>query len=87
LIKSLPYIFFEKYINILALEMASPGNRHSTHLRSLLFAQKKLRFTVSVIMVNKVSVIAMGICSRGLNATDFNDAIFIYYVLNADSGR
>jgi len=23
------YILFEKYINILALEMASPGNRHS----------------------------------------------------------
>jgi len=28
LIKLLPYILFEKYINILALEMASPGNRH-----------------------------------------------------------
>jgi len=27
LIKLLPYILFEKYINILALEMASPGNR------------------------------------------------------------
>jgi len=24
----LPYILFEKYIHILALEMASPGNRH-----------------------------------------------------------
>jgi len=23
--------FFEKYINILALEMASPGNRHSVN--------------------------------------------------------
>jgi len=28
LIKLLPYISFEKYINILALEMVSPGNRH-----------------------------------------------------------
>jgi len=28
LIKLLPYILFEKYINILALEMASPGNWH-----------------------------------------------------------
>jgi len=28
LIKLFPYILFEKYINILALEMASPGNRH-----------------------------------------------------------
>jgi len=28
LIKLLPYILFEKYINILALEMASSGNRH-----------------------------------------------------------
>jgi len=28
LIKLLPYISFEKYINILALEMASPGNQH-----------------------------------------------------------
>jgi len=28
LIKLLPYIFFEKYIYILALEMASPGNQH-----------------------------------------------------------
>ena len=28
LIKLLPYILFEKCINILALEMASPGNRH-----------------------------------------------------------
>jgi len=28
LIKLLPYIFFEKYMDILALEMASPGNRH-----------------------------------------------------------
>ena len=28
LIKLLPYILFEKYIYILALEMASPGNRH-----------------------------------------------------------
>jgi len=27
LIKLLPYILSEKYINILALEMASPGNR------------------------------------------------------------
>jgi len=26
--KLLPYILFEKYINILALEMDSPGNRH-----------------------------------------------------------
>jgi len=26
--KSIPYILFQKYINILALEMASPGNRH-----------------------------------------------------------
>ena len=28
LIKLLPYILFEKYIYILALEMASPGNQH-----------------------------------------------------------
>ena len=28
MIKFFPYILFEKYINILALEMASPGNRH-----------------------------------------------------------
>jgi len=28
LIILLPYILFEKYINILALEMASPGNQH-----------------------------------------------------------
>jgi len=28
LIKSFPYILFEKYIYILALEMASPGNQH-----------------------------------------------------------
>jgi len=28
LIKLLPYILFEKYIHILALEMASSGNRH-----------------------------------------------------------
>ena len=28
LIKLLPFILFEKYINILALEIASPGNRH-----------------------------------------------------------
>ena len=26
--KLLPYILFEKYVNILALEMASPGNGH-----------------------------------------------------------
>jgi len=26
--KLLPYILFDKYIYILALEMASPGNRH-----------------------------------------------------------
>ena len=26
--KLIPYILFQKYINILALEMASPGNRH-----------------------------------------------------------
>jgi len=26
--KMLPYILFEKYIYILALEMASPGNQH-----------------------------------------------------------
>jgi len=36
----LPRIFFEKYIYILALEMASPGNRHgannvSAHFHSL----------------------------------------------------
>jgi len=28
--KLLPYILFENYINILASEMASPGNRHCT---------------------------------------------------------
>ena len=28
LIKLRPYILFEKYINILAFEMACPGNRH-----------------------------------------------------------
>jgi len=28
LIKLLPYILFEKYIYILALEMASPGNQY-----------------------------------------------------------
>jgi len=28
LTKLLPYILFEKYIYILALEMASPGNQH-----------------------------------------------------------
>ena len=28
LIKLLPCILFEKYVNILALELASPGNRH-----------------------------------------------------------
>jgi len=28
LIELLPYILFEKYINILELEMASPGNLH-----------------------------------------------------------
>jgi len=28
LIKLLPYILFEEYIYILALEMASPGNQH-----------------------------------------------------------
>jgi len=28
LIKLLPYILFEKYISILPLEMASPGNQH-----------------------------------------------------------
>jgi len=28
--KLLSYILFEKYIYILALEMASPGNRHCT---------------------------------------------------------
>jgi len=28
LIKLLPYILFKKYINILALKMASPGNQH-----------------------------------------------------------
>jgi len=27
-LKLLPYILFEKYINILALQMTSPGNRH-----------------------------------------------------------
>ena len=36
------YILFDKYINILALEMASPGNRHcanvSAHFRSLSLA-------------------------------------------------
>jgi len=39
LTKMLPYILFEKYMNIVALEMASPGNRHcaivSAHFRSL----------------------------------------------------
>jgi len=28
LIKLLPYIFFDKYISILAVEMASPGKQH-----------------------------------------------------------
>jgi len=28
LIKLLPYILFDKYIYILALEIASPGNQH-----------------------------------------------------------
>ena len=32
LIKLLPYILFEKYIHILALEMASPGNQHGLNV-------------------------------------------------------
>jgi len=32
LIKLLPYISFEKYIYILVLEMASPGNQHCDQL-------------------------------------------------------
>ena len=38
LIKLLPYILFEKYINILALEITSPGNRHCANsIGTLLF--------------------------------------------------
>jgi len=36
LIKLLPYILFEKYIYILALEMASPGNQQCTSCISTL---------------------------------------------------
>jgi len=41
LIKLLPYILYEKYIYILALELASPGNRHcaivvSAHLQNMI---------------------------------------------------
>ena len=36
--KLLPYVLFEKYTNILALEMASPGNRHCANcIGALLF--------------------------------------------------
>jgi len=36
--KLLPCILFEKYISILALEMASPGNRHCANcIGALLF--------------------------------------------------
>ena len=38
MIKLLPYILFEKYINIVALEIASPGNRHyANYIGTLLF--------------------------------------------------
>ena len=47
--KLLRYILFEKYINILALEMASPGNRHCAScigaLRSL-FEHEEVNLTV-----------------------------------------
>jgi len=34
----LPYILFEKYINLLALEMTSPGNQHcASRIGTLLF--------------------------------------------------
>jgi len=35
-IKLLPYVLLEKYINIFALEMASPGNRHCASCISVL---------------------------------------------------
>ena len=34
--KLLPYILFEKYIYILALEIASPGNRHCANCNGTL---------------------------------------------------
>ena len=44
LIQSLPHILFEKYIYILALEMASPGNQHCANcIGTLSFPVGKLR--------------------------------------------
>jgi len=48
LIKLLPYILFEKYINILAVEMVSPGIRHCVYLSPSGVCRKVSRCSVLV---------------------------------------
>jgi len=58
LVKLLQYIIFEKYINILALEMASPGNLHCANCISMLSFQflRPVSLTFSSITIFEVVV-------------------------------
>jgi len=66
----LQYILFEKYINILALEMASPGNRHCVNCIGT------LSFPVAV---SKLCVKSMPL--RSTVAADFGQEV---QILSAD---
>ena len=74
LIKLFSYILFEKYIDILALEMASPGNQHCASCIVPYSATHKLQFSP-----------LLHDCTE--NSPTANDLSVVSYVLNADSRR
>ena len=61
LMKLLPYILSEKYIHILALEMASPGNRHCANcIGALSFPRRRtlpIHATCSACSVGRCAVL------------------------------
>jgi len=72
LIKLLPYILFEKYIYILELKMACPGNQHCANCVGssvLFFLKERVRFCAFHFSVRV----------RSISSTELPRAIIIYW--------
>jgi len=67
------YILFEKYIYILALEMACPGNQHSANcIGTLLFLIDLLDYVVIILRASNGEICVAAALSRPLHVLPCN---------------
>ena len=76
--KLLPCILFEKYINILALQMASPGNRHRANCIGALRSLFAARFWRSVNMVRPYACTMHAVLKNVRQYSDTNKSSCTY---------